>query len=81
MKKIRVVWKDSIAPMINKDIVYRKHTISWNGTGWIITIPGDDNIYRNTYSALNAIDEALGGYGQQGEAKRKGDGIQVIGKK
>jgi hypothetical protein len=49
--------------------------------GWTITIPGDDNLYANHYSALNAIDKALGGHGQMGGAKRQSYGIQIIGKK
>lgn len=44
-------------------------------------MPGDDNIYQTHYCALNAIDKALGDYGQKGSAKRKDYGITIVGKK
>lgn len=44
-------------------------------------MPGDENIYQTHYCALNAIDKALGDYGQKGCAKRKNYGISIIGKK
>jgi len=49
--------------------------------GWTTDLPNDDNIYSSHYCALNAIDKALGGYGQMGSAKRQKYGIQIIGKK
>ena len=46
-------------------------------------VPGDNNVYKSHYSALNAIDKALGGSGRKGNAteKRRAYGIQIIGKK
>lgn len=82
---MRVVWKDSNAVGQYKDIRYRKHTISgYNGIGWVIDIPGDNNIYRTNYHAMNALDKVLGGRGGvRGEAceKRKRYGIEIIGQR
>ena len=80
MKAIRVVWKDS-TPKQHKPVKYRKYMIQGYNGGWTTNIPGDDNIYKTHYCALNAIDKALGGYGQMGCAKRKNYGIKIIGKK
>lgn len=77
---MRIVWKDS-HPKSYKPVKYRKHMIYGSPKGWTTDLPGDDNLYRNHYSALNAIDKALGGYGQMGTAKRKSYGIQIVGKK
>lgn len=41
----------------------------------------DDFLYKNHYSAQNAIDRALGDEGQRGSEKRKSYGIQIVGKK
>lgn len=64
-----------------KPIKYRNYTVSGCPEGWKTDIPEDDNVYKNHYSALNAIDKHLGGYGQMGSAKRKSYGIQTVGKK
>ena len=77
---MRIVWKDS-KPRTYKPVNYRGFTATGSPQGWEIDIPGDDNIYKTHYCALNAIDKHLGGYGQMGTAKRKAYGIQVIGKK
>ena len=77
---MRVVWKDSNA-RTHKPVKYRGHMIQGYNGGWTTTLPDDRNIYRTHYCALNAIDEALGGYGQMGSAKRKAYGIQIIGEK
>lgn len=78
---MRVVWKDSSKSRAQKPIKYRGHFANGYNGGWIIDVPGDDNIYKTHYCALNAIDKALGGYGQMGSAKRKDYGISIIGKK
>ena len=44
-------------------------------------IPGDDNLYKNHYSAQNAVDDFYGDLGQHGVEKRKRYGIQIIGKR
>lgn len=77
---MRIVWKDS-KPKRYKQVRYRKHIASGSPKGWTIDIPGDNNLYANHYCALNAIDKALGGYGQKGTAKRKAYGIKVVGKR
>ena len=79
---MRVVWKDS-KPKSYKPVKYRNHFVNGSPKGWTTTIPGDDNLYANHYSALNAIDAALGGEGIRGKGtkKRQKYGIQIIGKK
>ena len=77
---MRIVWKDSNS-LGHKPVKYRGHFAEGYNGGWIVDIPGDDNIYRTHYCALNAIDEYLGGVGQKGNAKRQSYGIQIIGKK
>lgn len=77
---MRVVWKDS-KPKNYKPVKYRGHMIYGSAEGWTTTLPGDVNLYQNHYSALNAIDKALGGFGQMGSAKRKAYGIQIVGKR
>lgn len=77
---MRIVWKDS-QPKTYKPVKYRKHMIYGSPKGWTTTLPGDDNLYATHYDALNAIDAALGGSGQMGNAKRQKYGIKVIGRK
>lgn len=77
---MRIVWKDSTA-RAHKPVKYRGHYVTGYNKGWATDIPGDDNIYRTHYCALNAIDKHLGGYGQMGSAKRKAYGIKIIGNK
>ena len=78
---MRVVWKDSNKPQEYKPIRYRGFMIWGTPNGWEITVPGDNNIYKNHYSAQNAIDRYCGDFGQRGTEKRKSYGIQIIGKK
>lgn len=49
--------------------------------GWYTDVPGDDNLYKTAYDAMNAIDEQLGGIEKLGYAKRRERGIQIVGKK
>ena len=78
MQPIRIVWKDSGKTRIQKPIKYRGHTAEGvGGNGWVIDIPGDNNVYHTHYCALNAIDAALGGHGQMGSAKRQKYGIKI----
>lgn len=77
---MRVVWKDS-KPKVYKPIKYRKYMICGSPCGWTTNFPGDDFLYKNHYSAQNAIDRALGDEGQRGSEKRKSYGIQIVGKK
>lgn len=76
---LRVVWKDS-NPQTMKPIKYRGHYAKGYKGGWVIDIPGDDNIYASFYCAENAIDKALGGEPRIKNSKRIGYGIRVIGK-
>ena len=77
---MRIVWKDS-KPRSYKPVKYRGQMIYGSPKGWETDIEGDDNLYKSHYCALNAIDKALGGYGQMGTAKRKAYGIVIVGKK
>ena len=78
---MRLVWKDSNQPEKYKPIKYRNHIICGTPNGWITDIPGDNNLYRNSYCARNAIDAFYGELGQHGDEKRKRYGIQIIGKR
>ena len=79
---MRVVWRDS-KPKEYKPVKYRGHMVYGSPRGWMTDIPGDDNLYKTNYHALNAIDAALGGTGRYGAAseKRRSYGIEIIGKK
>ena len=77
---MRIVWKDS-KPKGYKPVRYRKHTLYGSPEGWTTSLPGDNNLYATHYDALNAIDNALGGTGIRGSAKRMKNGINIIGQK
>ena len=80
---MRIIWKDSKQPKKYNPIKYRKHTVCGSPYGWVTDLPGDNNLYKSHYCALNAIDAALGGTGIRGSGaeKRRALGIQIIGKK
>ena len=79
---MRVIWKDSDPKTkIGQVLMYREHKVTGYGDGWITDIPGDNNIYFPRECALNAIDQALGGYGRNGKAERHALGIKIIGTK
>ena len=81
MTVIRIKWKD-VNGKANKPVKYRKHTAIGYGDGWVIDIPGDNNIYKSHYCALNAIDKHLGDDGKRVPSeKRSRYGIQIIGKR
>ena len=75
------MWKDSNQPKEYKPIRYRKHVLCGTHHGWTTDIPGDDNLYKNHYSAQNAVDDFYGELGMHGAEKRKRYGIQIVGKK
>lgn len=77
---MRIVWEDSRNKEY-KPTKYRGYWVEGSWSGWTVDMPGDDNLYKTMYCALNAIDEYLGGTGKQGYAKRREYGIQIIGKK
>lgn len=78
---MRIVWKDSTKAKEYKPIRYRGFMIWGTSSGWEITVPGNHNIYKDHYSAQNAIDDYFGDFGTRGTEKRKSYGIQIIGKK
>lgn len=77
---MRIVWKDSA---INeyKPTKYRNYNIKGGYAGWYTDIPGDNNLYKTSYDAMNAIDEQLGDTDKLPYAKRRERGINIIGKK
>ena len=75
------MWKDSNQQKEYQQIRYRKHVLCGSPRGWMTDIPGDDNLYKNHYSAQNAVDDFYGDLGQRGTEKRKRYGIQIIGKR
>ena len=76
---MRIVWKDSDNNRL-KPMKYRNHLIEGTYSGWYTDLPGDDNLYRTVYDAMNAIDEILG-YQNLRYAKRRERGITIVGKK
>lgn len=78
---MRIVWRDSSTPKEYEPLKYRGIYIFGSPNGWEVNIKGDNNLYKNHYCAKNAIDAYFGEEGMHGDAKRKGYGIQIIGKK
>ena len=78
---MRIVWKDSAIE--RKDFKYRGYWVKGYKDGWVINLPGDNNIYRTNRCAKNAIDESLGYEGRKHKKlpKRLADGIDIIGTK
>lgn len=82
MMKKRVVWKDNSKAKTYKPVKYRNCLVTGYGGGWVIDIPGDNNIYKSHYCACNAIDKHLGGHGKRVPSeKRSSYGIEIIGTK
>lgn len=77
---MRIVWKDSNAKDF-KPKEYRGYIVTGYNGGWITNIDVDNNIYKTRDCALNAIDVHLGGSSHKGRAKRRENGIHVIGTK
>lgn len=79
---MRIVWKDSDPKTKSGQVLkYRGCEVTGYGDGWIIDIPGDNNIYFPRECALNAIDQTLGGKTRKANPKRHEMGIKIIGKK
>lgn len=78
---MRIVWRDSCIPKEYEPVKYRDIYIFGTPDGWEVNIKGDDNLYKNHYCAKNAIDDYYGDFGEHGDAKRKRNGIQIIGTK
>lgn len=78
---MRVVWKDSNTPKEYEPIKYRGYYVFGSPNGWEVSIKGDNNLYKNHYCALNAIDAYFGEEGTHGGEKRIKCGIQIIGQK
>ncbi len=77
---MRVVWKDSAS--VKTAVKYRGFKLEGYRNGWIIDVPGDNNIYKSNKSARNAVDKYLGLYDENNEQPvRHRLGIQIIGEK
>lgn len=77
---MRIVWKDSAS--VKTAVKYRGFDVEGYGGGWIISVPGDNNIYKSNKSARNAVDKHLGLYDENNETPvRHRLGIQIIGEK
>lgn len=79
---MRIVWKDTV--LERKNMPYRGYSIeAYNNDGWTSGMPGDNNIYKTSRCAKNAIDEVLGLDGlRDGRAlKRHAYGYEIIGHK
>lgn len=79
---MRIIWKDSNQSKKYKPIKYRGHYITGyaeGASGWVIDIPDDNNIYKSSYCAMNAIDQYYDGTLYKGAEKRRSYGIKVIG--
>lgn len=79
---MRIVWKDSAVS--RKDFKYRGYWIEGYGRGWVVNIPGDNNIYRTNRCCKNAVDMAIGLEGAKNykkTVKRREYGVDIIGKK
>lgn len=74
---MRIVWRDSVA---TKEYTYRGHVAKPFRGGWVIDLPGDNNIYYSIDCAHNAIDAALGGKTRRNATSRSIKGIRIIGK-
>ena len=78
---MRIVWKDSTITKVNSK--YRGCSVEAYGTGWVVDISGDNNVYRTNRCAKNAIDKALGYENMRNNKlpKRIENGIDIIGTK
>lgn len=77
---IRITWKDSMANPC-PPMTYRKVTVTRYEGGWVLDLPGDNNIYASQDHAKNAIDKALGGTARRHVKNRLTKGIKIIGTK
>ena len=73
---MRIVWKDTVE---RKEYKYRKCFIERYKGGWIVDIPGNNNIYYSIDCAHNAIDKILGGKTRKDASARHAKGIKIIG--
>lgn len=78
---MRIVWKDTAVS--RADFKYRGYWVEGYKSGWTISIPGDNNVYRTNRCAKNAIDDALGYEGRKHHKlpERLKYGFDIIGEK
>lgn len=80
MTHIRVVWRDDNGRAC-PPASYRKVTMTRYNSGWILDLPGNNNIYASQECAKNAIDEILGGTARRHVNSRLKKGIKILGVK
>lgn len=78
---IRVTWKDNRNGKPCPPAQYRKVTMTRCNNGWILDLPGNNNIYASQDCCKNAIDEILGGTARRHVSSRLKKGIKIIGTK
>lgn len=82
--QMRVVWKDTITKGFSTKYTHRGYALTKlrTGTGgWITDLPGDKYIYSSPDTAMNAIDEMLGGVCTKRIPKRHRLGIKILGER
>lgn len=77
---MRIIWKDSNTKEY-RPVKYRGYIIERFNNGWTISYPGDNNIYKSTVSAMNALDQYLGIKDNKPIPKRHSLGVNIIEKK
>ena len=80
MNHIRVTWKDQNGKPC-PPAKYRTVTMTRYNSGWILDIPGNNNIQASQDCAKNAIDKILGGTARRHVDSRLKKGIKILGVK
>ena len=74
---MRVVWKDTVKPIqIRK---YRKHILTRHELGWIVDVPGDNNIYKAISDVYNMLDAMEIDGVVKIKPPSRADGIRIVG--
>ena len=73
---MRVIWKDS--KQFQEASRYKGYDIRREQNGWIVGIPGDNNIYAKYEYAYNAINDYLG-HKRVGRGRFEGYTVKIIG--
>lgn len=80
MTHIRVTWRDNNGKPCPPQ-KYRNVTMTRYNSGWILDLPGNNNIYSSLDCAKNAIDKILGGTARRHVHSRLKKGIKILGVK
>lgn len=81
---MQVIWKDSKLYEKGKRCQdtngYKTYRIHKESNGWVVNIPGDDNIYARYDHACNVVNDYLG-HKRVGRGRFEGYKIKIIGKR